>query len=233
MRHVSKQGSGGFQLEQAHENPPHTSVEATSRWSSFAGKSLLKQYLYAEQYALCAYTEVCPALFGLGTQIEHLVPKSVVPARTFDYSNLVMNALSTEDLKRLDHKDIFGGHAKQADYNPLLFISCLQPDCAQYFAYLSNGKVEPSYQLLPFQKFQAQYTIDLLHLNSPYLVNLRKQWLEELDQLIEQHIADQWSLEHLAALDLLPAGGQLSPFCTATCQRFGPIAQRLLAEQAA
>ena len=94
-------------------------------------------------------------------------------------------------------------------------------------------KFEPSYQLVPSQKLQAQYTIDLLHLNSPYLVNLRKQWLEELDQLIEQHIADQWSLEHLAALDLLPAGGRLSPFFTATYQRFGSIAQRLLAEQAA
>jgi len=41
------------------------------------------------------------------------------------------------------------------------------------------------------------------------------------------------SLPHLAAIDLSPTNGKISPFFTATRQRFGQIAEQLLANDAA
>lgn len=232
MRSITKVGDGGYQLNRSHQNPPATSEQATSRWSSFGYKSEVTQNLIQELYGLCAYSEIRPDQLGLGTHIEHVEPKSVNPSRTFDYGNLVLSALSSADLKTIDKTEVFGGHAKLNTYDALLFISCLQADCARYFVYLSNGKVEPENALNAAEKQQAKYTIDLLNLNSPYLVNQRKKWLDELDELIDEHIRDDMSLPYLASIDLVPANDKLSPFFTATRQRFGNIAEQVLTNDA-
>lgn len=232
MRSIVKIGNGSYQLNRAHANPPTTSEQATSRWSSFKYKTKLTKYLLTEQYGLCAYSEIRPDKLNLGTHIEHVEPKSANPLRTFDYKNLLLNALSTNDLKNINRTEVFGGHAKQSRYDALLFVSCLQADCARYFVYLSNGKVEPANVLNAAEQHQAQYTIDLLNLNSPYLVNQRKNWLDELDELIDEHITGGLSLPHLAMIDLLPTNNKLSPFFTATRQRFGQIAEQLLSNDA-
>ena len=232
MRSITKIGDGGYQLNRSHENPPTTSDQATSRWRSFGYKAEVTQCLLAEQFGLCAYSEVRPDQLGLGAHIEHIEPKSANPARTFDYSNLVLSALSSDDLQKIDKADVFGGHAKLSQYDALLFISCLQSDCARYFVYLSNGNVEPARTLDPSEISKAQYTIDLLNLNSPYLVTQRKNWIDELDELIDEHIQKDMSLPHLAAIDLVPFNYILSPFFTATRQRFGQLAEQLLATDA-
>ena len=72
--------------------------------------------------------------------------------------------------------------------------------------------------------------IKLLNLDAPYLVTQRKNWLDELDQLIDEHLESDDSLEDLAAIDLLPTSGKLNPFFSATRQRFTGIAERLLQE---
>lgn len=232
MRPIIKNGDGGYQLKRSNETPPTTSDQATSRWSSFSCKADVTGHLLTEQYGLCAYSEVRPDQLGLGTHIEHLYPKSANPARTFDYRNLVVSALSSDDLKIIDKDEVFGGHAKLNEYNAQLFVSCLHADCARYFVYLSNGEVEPSRTLDPTEKSRAQYTIDLLNLNSPYLTNQRKNWLDELDEVIDEHIRDGWSLPCLASIDLVPTNDKLSPFFTATRQRFGTIAGQVLANDA-
>jgi len=232
MRSITKIGNGGYQLNRSHETPPTTKKQATSRWSSFDYKDKVTNNLLTEQYGLCAYSEIRPDQFGLDTHIEHVEPKSANPARTFDYSNLVLSALSDKDLKNIINNNIFGGHAKLSQYDALLFISCLQTDCARYFVYLSTGKVEPARVLNKAEYKQAEYTINLLNLNSPYLVTQRKNWLNELDELIDEHIEKEMSLPHLASIDLLPHNEQLSQFFTTTRQRFGRIAEQLLAQNA-
>ena len=47
---------------------------------------------------------------------------------------------------------------------------------------------------------------------APYLVNQRKNWLDELDTFIDQHLTEDQSLVDLAAIDLLPTSGKLSRF---------------------
>nr|WP_324259515.1 retron system putative HNH endonuclease [Cellvibrio fontiphilus] len=231
MRSISKKGNGGYQLNRSHENPPATAHDAESRWGSFSYKNDVTGYLGYEQYNLCAYSEVRPDKEGLGTHIEHVEPKSLNPHRTFDYSNLVLSALSDVDLKTQSAADVFGGHAKGSNYDPAQFISCLRPGCSNHFVYLSDGRIEPAIGLSVLDKERVKYTIDLLNLNCDYLVNKRKNWLNELDALIDDHIANNQSLECLAAVDLIPINNSLSPFFTATRQRFSHIAETILATQ--
>lgn len=232
MRAITKVGHGGYHLETSHAAPPATPLQAKSRWSSFGHKSDVTNCLVDEQFGLCAYSEVRPDLVGLGTHIEHMEPKSQNPLRTFDYSNLVLSALSSDDLHAMTKDDVFGGHAKLSEYDVSLFVSCLHEDCPTYFVYLSTGKVEPSRKLTSAGHKKAQYTIDLLNLNSPYLVTQRKKWIDELDGLIDDHIRTGMSLEHLASIDLIPTSNKLSQFFTAARQRFGQLAEQVLAKQA-
>ncbi len=79
---------------------------------------------------------------------------------------------------------------------------------------------------------QANYTIELLNLNSPFLITERKNWWNELDKLFVQHQQDSWSIEHLARVDLLPSGNKLSQFSSLTRQFFGHIGEHVLQQHA-
>lgn len=243
MRAITKQGTGGsYHLSQSHATPPQTPEQATSRWGSFGHKAQVLDRLLEEQYHLCCYSEFRPDQEGLGYHIEHVENKSQNPARTFDYSNLAASALdSTVGLKALkkptdtDPENVFGGHAsgKRAAVDMMQFISCHQPDCARYFAYLpSSGEVVPRENLAADDKAKATYTIALLNLNSPFLITRRRQWAQELQSLIDQHIEKGWSLAHLAQIDLLPSAGKLNRFFSLTRQFYGPLAEQTLAQHA-
>lgn len=233
MRAIRKIGVGPFKLNAAHARPPTTSAEATSRWHSFSIRATLN-LLLEEQYQLCCYSEVRSDLLmpDLGSHIEHCQPKSSYPQRTFDYTNLAASAFNSNDLNKIKREEVFGGHAKGSDYDPAKFISCHQPDCARYFAYLSDGRIVPSLTLNNVDRDKAKYTIDLLNLNSNYLIPLRQKWWDDLDNLREEHITKDWSLEYLVAIDIVPTGNQLSPFFSLTRQFFKEVAEKILKEQA-
>lgn len=228
MRLIRKRNFGGYHLEQAHQTPPITADEATNRWENFEYKDKVQEYLLDEQYGLCCYSEVRADLENLDYHIEHIQPKGKYPPRTFDYSNLAASALTSDNLKMIAVEDRFGGHAKLSQYDADLFISCHDVDCERYFSYLSDGRVEPKANLNVEETKRAKYTRDLLNLNSPYLVTLRRQWYEELDKLFEEHLEKNWNLEDLAAIDLHPTNQKLSQFFSVTRQFFGGVADRVL-----
>lgn len=233
MKPIIPKNSGNHHLGLAHQTPPTTADQATSRWKNFGYKSRVLDNLLDDQYGLCCYSELRADLEGLGYHIEHLCPKSIYPVGTFDYANLAASALSKDDLNifKTIKEDTFGGHAKLSAYDPALFILCHDPDCARYFAYLSDGRVVPRDKLNNFEKDRANYTIGLLNLNSPYLVNRRRRWHDELDQLFEEHLDKQWSVEHLAAIDLIPSNKRLSQFFSLTRQFFGHVAEHVIQQQ--
>jgi uncharacterized protein (TIGR02646 family) len=236
MRHIKKQsGDGQYQLKRSHANPPQDEEQAESRWGSYKYAGKLLDCLLEEQFFLCCYSEIRADLLGLGHHIEHVQPKSEYPLRTFDYQNLAACALDSNndlaDFKRRGAKN-FGGHAKLGNYEPHLFISCHQPDCARFFAYSSTGRVVPARNLNAAEEARAVYTIKTLNLNSTYLIPLRRRWWRELEQLQEQHIANDWSIEHLAAVDLIPTNKKLSPFFSITRVIFGDVAEQILQEHA-
>lgn len=228
MKPIIQKSSGGDYLDKAHANPPTTADKATSRWKNFRYKASVQDNLLDEQFGLCCYSELRADLEGLGYHIEHLRPKSLYPAQTFDYTNLAASALSNDDLKTFIKEETFGGHAKLGQFDLALFVSCHDSDCARYFAYLSDGRIVPKDNLSTLEKDRANYTITLLNLNSPYLTNRRRRWHDELDQLFEEHLKKQWSVEHLAAIDLIPRNKHLSPFFSLTRQFFGQVAEQVI-----
>lgn len=235
MRHVRQSPLHVHGLDQANQAPPQTADQATSRWSSFGYKPRLLSRLCNQQYQLCCYSEVRADLIGLDYHIEHVENKSQVPPRTFDETNLAASAISSDKIALLVTGDVFGGHAvgKKTAVDMVRFVHCYQSDCARYFSYLSDGRVVPSASLDAGEQQRAQYSIDLLNLNSPYLVNSRQQWWDELDQLEEQHNANAWDINQLLHLDLVPtAHHQLSPFFSLTRQFFGQAAEALLRREA-
>jgi len=234
MRYISKQGqTGGYHLQQAHANPPQTAQDAGTRWHSFGYKQGVLAFLLGEQYHLCCYSELRADEEGLGYHIEHVENKSQNPLRTFDYSNLAASALdSVSDLSAFtaQGEEVFGGHAsgKQQGCDMNRFVSCHQPDCHRFFAFLSDGRVVPHKALGTDDRDRSLYTIELLNLNSPYLVLRRRQWWNELDALFQEHAANGGDLVHLAAVDLAPTGQKLSRFFSLTRQFFGQIAEQAL-----
>ena len=234
MRHVQKMGNGGFHLNQSHANPPAAPGQATSSWRGFGHKQQVQSFLLYEQYQLCCYSELRADQEGLGYHIEHVENKSQNPGRTFDYSNLAASALRSADLQTLSVAEAFGGHArgKQAACDMVRFVSCHQLDCRRFFTYLSDGRVVPSDQLNGIEKGRSQYTIDILNLNSPYLVNHRRRWWDELDELFQEHQAKNWNLPDLVSVDLVPVNGGLSRFFSLSRQFFGNVAEQVLQQQA-
>ncbi|WP_306392902.1 retron system putative HNH endonuclease [Telluria beijingensis] len=216
MRTITQAGNGGFQLNRSHANPPLTSDQATSRWRGFVDKSGVLERLLEEQFRLCCYSELRADREGLGYHIEHIENKHQNPALTFDFKNLAASALaSAEDLPAFKAQGlaVFGGHAsgKQQSVDMARFVSCYQPDCREYFAFLSDGRIVPRTALSPQDRDKAEYTIGLLNLDSPYLITRRRQWWTELEDLYDEHQRKGWSLEHLIAIDLVPRARRPHP----------------------
>ncbi|WP_270672316.1 retron system putative HNH endonuclease [Aeromonas sp. QDB17] len=235
MRYVSQSGLHVHGLAMAHQAPPHTPDQATSRWSSFGHKRELLTRLCNQQYQLCCYSEIRADQRGLDYHIEHVENKSQAPERTFDETNLAASAFSSDRVSSRVKADVFGGHAvgKQIGVDMTLFVHCYQPDCAHYFAYMSDGRVVPSFHLNACEQQRAQYSIELLNLNSPYLMELRQQWWDELEQLKEEHLTKGWDINQLLQLDLVPTvHQQLSHFFSITRQFFGPVAEAVLRREA-
>ncbi len=178
---------------------------------------------------MCAYTELALEGFQYGYHIEHIEPKKINPARIFDYNNLVISALDSDSLTKFTKKDRFGGHYKQKDYDPNLFISPLMPDSERYFEYLSNGRIQPAQSLTPEDRAKAIYTKDLLNLNAPFLVNSRRKWLMELEDEIAQLLDDDVALKQLAECELCATSGRLREFHTAAKVRFGRLGDQVIA----
>lgn len=238
MRSIKKSVPHLYHLNQAHQNPPTTPSEATSRWSSYGYKADTLASLLREQFQVCCYSEIPMLEEGIGFHVEHVENKSQNPSRTFDYGNLAASAFSSEDLegRKILNSDIFGGHAsgKNGSYGPidmLKFISPHDPNCSSHFTYLSDGRVVPSRKLEKEDQEKSRYTIDILNLNCNFLVNRRKKWWKELQDLFEEHQKKNWSLNDLVAVDLLSSTGLLRRFFSVTRQFYGPLAEKILTEE--
>jgi uncharacterized protein (TIGR02646 family) len=253
VRHVLPTGAGPVALSQAHQTPPTTSDEATRRWRGFAPhKQAVIDRLLEDQYMLCCYSELRADLYGLGFHIEHIENKSDFPQRTFDWPNLAACTLSSEEgLPKLASQRSaslskvevnFGGHAreKQNQVDGGQFVSIRDPQCATYFAYLSNGEMSPNLNRSLADQARVEYTIRVLNLNSPYLVTLRRNLWDDLDALLAHHLENGWSIKHLCQGEITPFGRHAAPhylpalnsFFSLTRQFFGPVAEQALREYA-
>lgn len=236
MKYISKQ-PGHRLLELKNANPPTCAQTATKAWKNFKGKSETALYCFREQKGLCGYSEVqlvydTPIIdditfdelgIDLGYHIEHIVPKSTLPDKTFDHLNLILSSICSESLKSLDRRDVFGGHAKQSWYCPNGFIHPLLEDCIKYFHHEMSGRVIPKANLERREKAKARLTIYRLNLNASILVNWRRNWLEQLTKIIDSLLDNPDALKVFAELELTPVNDVLRPFYSAQKQVFGRL----------
>jgi len=237
MRYITK-GHADHQLWNRHSNPPCTKAEATAAWGSFNSKRATRNKCIEEQYGLCGYSEVNlqddhPVIDAkgqqlsrpLGIHLEHVEPKSLNPARTFDHTNLIACAIDDAKARSLIRDDVFGGHAKLRWYHPDGFIHPLLPQCRDYFHYESSGRVVPKAALARRERAKARLTIYRLNLNAPVLVVWRRTWLQQAETIIDELLDEPDALRQFAEVELLPINGRLRPFYSAQRQLFGNIAE--------
>lgn len=235
MRFITKLPPTSVGLENAHKSPPADSETARKRWAKFKKhKKHLLRDLMVEQYGLCCYSEARADILGLGFHIEHIVNKSMDPGRTFDYSNLAASAIHSEKIPSLLREQLFGGHSigKTAEFDESLFISCADRKCQQLFAYLSNGRIVPREGLSQTNHNKADYTINLLNLNSTYLLVERKNRWDELDYELGIYIEKNIHIDELARIELVPTDGKAKAFFSLTRQFLGSAGEKALKNHA-
>ncbi len=174
-------------LENYNTTKPTDGAEAKSRWKRFSSfKGHLSSQILNEQHGLCGYTELIPSDYGLGTHLEHIKPKSKYPLETFSYKNLIVSSLSHTDSQRADlnKNKNFGGQYKNNEYDENSFLSCTRSDIANFFTYLNDGYIQPNRNLSDLETKQALYTIDTLNLNAIFLVNRRRQVIQNINDEI-------------------------------------------------
>lgn len=235
MRHLANAPYISQALSNAHAAPPTNAAEATTRWRQFKPhKKKMLNHLVTEQYQLCCYSELRADESDLGYHIEHVINKGMVPGRTFDYSNLAASAVHSEQISSVPKGQVFGGHSqgKIKPFDETMFISCHDPDCARFFAYLSDGRVVPREDLNEADQARAQYTIELLNLDSPFLRVLRRNWWDALDEDYTIYIGENLEVAPLVEQDLLPHNGKLKSFFTLTRHFYGQLAEDTLVREA-
>jgi uncharacterized protein (TIGR02646 family) len=188
----------------------------------------LGQYI-AEQFALCAYSEVVLDEADLGMHLDHVIPRSKSPGDTFSHGNLLLSAIDEAKARGLTKQDAFGGHFRGNRYHPVWFIHPLRPDSRRFFHYASDGRIEPRTELSTRDRRRAAYSIGIMNLNAPVLVNRRRRWLEEIELEIDKLLGDQVALEYFAMVELCPTRDQLRPFHSAVRTRFGAVGEAVLA----
>ncbi|MGF1767249.1 TIGR02646 family protein [Enterovibrio makurazakiensis] len=253
MRTIKKGAAGNRNLIVAQRNNgvPVDSESAARAWSNFTDHNDSLCYkLLIEQYGLCCYTELNLSDLrrhnSVGAHFEHEQPKSIYPNRTFDESNILRCVLSSDDLSVYSGNFRFGGHYKDNNpnhsYNPNMFISPQMINCLSYFSYLTiDGTILPNANLTQLEAQKAQFTIDILNLNAPFLKAERERWLKEIDEIIDDLInrQDVHALENLAECELTLTTRshpdlnkapfpQLQSFHSATRALFGALGERVI-----
>ena len=242
MRYIHK-GNADSALVLRHKNPPTTEAEATVAWRNFRGKrkDKTRDRCLTEQFYLCGYSEIdltnkIPVVDNtgqdlsqdLGRHLEHIEPKSVNPARTFDHQNLIVCAIDDVKFRNLVKSDVFGGHAKLKWYHSQGLIHPLLPGCRNYFFYeVTTGRVKPRLGMPRREQAKARLTIYKLNLNAPALMLWRRTWLQQAEQIIMKLINDTDALQQFAQAELLPTNNRLRPFHSAQRQLFGRLGEQV------
>lgn len=217
MRHIQHTPHAPTALTRAVSN-------GTTNWDRFGGKADVSGMLDLLQKGLCAYCQI-RLDGGIGSHIEHVWPKHAHPAKTFDWSNLVLSCTHSDHIGAARQTGgVSCGHSNGKRSWPIydpMFISPTEPDCERYFEYrASDGTVIPAKDLSQHEADRARYTINLLNLNCRRLCRERKDMLEEGYRIIAELRADTVSLKHFLECEVAEVGGRLRAFLTARQQHF-------------
>ena len=158
-------------------------------WSELQNpeKQELREALLREQCDLCCYC--CDRVVHPNCHIEHLRPRSGFSEQALTYDNLLVSC--QRDVAGITRVPRHCGKAKDNWFDESLFVSPLQPDCADYFAFTSSGVIEPAASV-PKQD-AARETIQRLALDLPKLRDRRAARIEAALEGIESWSTEEWS----------------------------------------
>lgn len=135
----------------------------------------LREYLLQQQYKICCY---CCRRIDLDNSLnEHIRPQALYPDQTMDYGNIVASCTK-------DHKTC--GSKKGNQYDENLFVSPLDRDCEEHFAFFPNGDIAGLTE-------KGEYTIKVLGLDSYKLKQARAAVYRNCELYDESLL--QWYLE--------------------------------------
>ena len=161
MKHIVKQREpAAFSEWKAEANENWTPTFDTL---SGIPKKAVVDSLLDEQGWICCYCE--RRLSEQDSHIEHLRPQSDPQGNRLDYNNMVRSCQNR--LKKSEPRHC--GNLKGNWYDPVLFISPLDPVCEERFTFLGDGRMLPSD---PTDQ-GASMTISKLGLNLPKLDAMR------------------------------------------------------------
>jgi uncharacterized protein (TIGR02646 family) len=180
-------------------------------WKSFRrtkAKNQLLQALLEEQGYICCYC--CSSITKENCHIEHLKPQNEDEKSRFEYKNLMVSCQGEDEDK--PSIPVHCGHQKQGWYDKNLFVSPLEPNCAEFFKYSSSGEILPTDNL--DKKAASETTIEKLALNIRKLQRMRKKAIDaELLNIEDLNEAEIQQL--IKAYGIPDINGQYTPFCTA------------------
>lgn len=165
-------------------------------------KQQIRDALTLMQGRHCAYCE----RLRKDEEIEHFRPKNRFPQLTFEWSNLFLACKFEDSCGK--HKD----HAVR-NYSPDDLIDPCIDDPDEFLKFYSDGHVQPVRGASPEKEHRAKETIRVFNLNSPSLVNARRNFLRQY--------ADRTAFESLSDEDyeaMLLDIYQKEPFPTALRQ---------------
>jgi uncharacterized protein (TIGR02646 family) len=203
---------------------PIDNTDASKKWRKFSGKRKLTKHLATNSDWLCAYSEMNALEYNYFYHIEHIKPRSLFPKLTFEYTNLLPNALSDKDLRKIQKEDYFGGHYKSDKYDEDLFITPCENNTEKYFRYSTDGSINIANHLTDTEREKALYTREILNLNSPILVSKRKAFLQNLIDEIDENLEDPEYIEKLKKYHLTTNGEDTPSFISAAKQLFDSLA---------
>jgi uncharacterized protein (TIGR02646 family) len=171
-------------LQRRRHNQPQTDIDAKKAWRRF-NKKAIRSACYKQQLGLCAYTELSLDDEQLGCHLEHIAPRSRYPERTFDMNNIVLAAMDECSSGLLKEEQRFGGHFKKALYDDDWFIGPFDARCEHFFRYCKEtGKVFAHHEISTADQVNTSRTIAVLNLNCDYLIGMRQQQLQHLNNVI-------------------------------------------------
>ena len=170
-------------------------------------KDSIKESILKEQQFLCAYCEKEIKSYADVAHLEHIKPKSIYLERCFDYDNLVMscNGDQSSDVNKEDYEDNIHscGHPKKSNFDEKRFLNPVDlTNISDYFSYdIDTGKIQASEK----EPTKAQYMIELLNLDNPYLNNSRINARKSLLKKVIKSKYPEQEIQKLLNSDLSPA----------------------------
>lgn len=203
MKHIIKRNTPR-QLTQWLDDQKSKNIGCSYKDFQDPEKAIIKKYLLEDQGYLCCYTGI--RISEATSHFEHFKPQSKCENNEdVDYRNLFTAFPKGGNCP-------FGAHARKDDYDERLFINPLDPQCERAFKFDLSGRIHPNLKSDANEEISpAEYTIKILNLNEPSLVERRLKAIDAL--LFEEDMSLKKAKDLLEKTHERTPKDKFRPFC--------------------